>query len=360
MSTSSAPSRIYIKNLPSSLSLEEFRKHFSQQAPLTDAKFLSRRRIGYAGYKTSEDAERAVKYFHKSFLGLAKLNVEIARPIQETGGPARKRRRLENEGSHTREQEQSADNLCANLPEGCEHVNEKVVEPQSELKECIQTTYRPHKNKIWQNHEETFGASVDDQTPKTEQDLSAESTQIVTAKKTSTKRRVISKRPASESEVPSLPETPIADDKTTTIQIIPDRRKDDLLHDAAVATNDATSDADWLRSRTSRLLGLVDDDQVINERLYEGRRANTLIRSHDRSVSRSEEPPTESAEMNGNPKAEDGKEESPPLNTHMQEDHRSSRLFVRNLTYTAIEEDLRAHFSSTGHGIPIEVRCPLS
>jgi len=74
-------SRIFIKGLPPTLSEEEFKKHFSAKSPITDAKLIPHRRIGYIGYKSPEDAVKAVKYFNKSFIRMSKIGVELARPV---------------------------------------------------------------------------------------------------------------------------------------------------------------------------------------------------------------------------------------------------------------------------------------
>ena len=74
-------SRIFIKGLPPTISEDEFKKHFGAKHEITDAKLLSQRRIGYVGYKTPEDAAKAVKYFNRSFIRMSKISVEIARPV---------------------------------------------------------------------------------------------------------------------------------------------------------------------------------------------------------------------------------------------------------------------------------------
>jgi multiple RNA-binding domain-containing protein 1 len=74
-------SRVFIKGLPPTISEDEFKKHFSAKSDITDAKLISHRRIGYIGYKTPEDAARAVKYFNRSFIRMSKIGVEIARPV---------------------------------------------------------------------------------------------------------------------------------------------------------------------------------------------------------------------------------------------------------------------------------------
>lgn len=79
-----ASSRVFIKGLPPSISEEDLRQHFSAKQEITDAKLIPHRRIGYVGYKTPEEAARAVKYFNKSFIRMSKIGVEIARPVSNS------------------------------------------------------------------------------------------------------------------------------------------------------------------------------------------------------------------------------------------------------------------------------------
>src|SRR4051812_21891393 len=73
-------SRIFVRGLPPTFTDDEFQKHFAKY-PVTDTKLFQKRRIGYVGYKTPEDAAKAVKYFNKSFIRMSKIYVEIARPV---------------------------------------------------------------------------------------------------------------------------------------------------------------------------------------------------------------------------------------------------------------------------------------
>ncbi len=74
-------SRIFVRGLPPNLSAEDFRRHFSKQCAITDAKFIPHRRIGYVGYKNPEEAAKAVKYHHKSFIRMSRIGVELARSV---------------------------------------------------------------------------------------------------------------------------------------------------------------------------------------------------------------------------------------------------------------------------------------
>lgn len=77
-----ASSRIFVRGLPPNISQEQFRNHFSSQSAVTDIRLIPHRRIGYVGYKTPEEAVKAVKYFNKSYIRMSRIFVEIARPVR--------------------------------------------------------------------------------------------------------------------------------------------------------------------------------------------------------------------------------------------------------------------------------------
>lgn len=77
-----ASSRIFVKGLPPNITEADFRKHFSAKGrEITDVKLIPQRRIGYVGYKTPDDATKAVKYFNKSYIRMSKIAVETAKPV---------------------------------------------------------------------------------------------------------------------------------------------------------------------------------------------------------------------------------------------------------------------------------------
>ncbi|KNA18332.1 hypothetical protein SOVF_071790 [Spinacia oleracea] len=75
-------SRICVKNLPSYLTLDRFKAHFSQIGDLTDALLLrtkerKSRRMGFIGYRTEQQAQEAIKYFNKSFVDCSRITCEV-------------------------------------------------------------------------------------------------------------------------------------------------------------------------------------------------------------------------------------------------------------------------------------------
>eukprot|EP00899_Mesostigma_viride_P003479 jgi/Mesvir1/13131/Mv06103-RA.1 len=76
-------SRICVKNLPRHLQDSRFREHFAGVGHVTDARIIrtkdgKSRQMGFVGYKTAEEAQAAVRYFHHSYIDTSRLEVEMA------------------------------------------------------------------------------------------------------------------------------------------------------------------------------------------------------------------------------------------------------------------------------------------
>src|SRR5579862_2247979 len=85
--------RIIIKNLPNNITPSRLKQHFSSSqsgnaffaAEVTDAKLITDAKSGksrgfaFVGYRTVEDAEKAVEWFNGTFVDMRKISVEIAR-----------------------------------------------------------------------------------------------------------------------------------------------------------------------------------------------------------------------------------------------------------------------------------------
>ena len=122
----------------------------------------------------------------------------------------------------------------------------------------------------------------------------------------------------------------------------------------------AVSDSDWLRSKTSRLLGLMDDEEYedIEEHQRENQdlsRVEKLERKGRQQVSPSPSMSDPASQTEPDTKIEEKQDGEARLagNDHPAAEppedlSDSRRLFVRNLPYSVTEEDLSRHFSSYG------------
>lgn len=80
-----AMSRIIVKNLPSKITENSLREHFSKCGTITDVKLMKTqrgvfRRFAFVGYTSEAQALKAMEYFNKTFIKASKIEVEVAHP----------------------------------------------------------------------------------------------------------------------------------------------------------------------------------------------------------------------------------------------------------------------------------------
>ena len=85
-------SRLIVKGLPKYYTEEKLREFFSKQGDVTDVKLMKKRngesrKFAFIGYKSADAAERAVKYFNKSFIDTARIEVEFAKTFSDPTVP---------------------------------------------------------------------------------------------------------------------------------------------------------------------------------------------------------------------------------------------------------------------------------
>ncbi|XP_041742190.1 probable RNA-binding protein 19 [Coregonus clupeaformis] len=86
-------SRLIVKNLPNGMKEERFKGMFAAFGTLTDCglKFTKEgkfRKFGFVGFKTEEDADKALKHFNKSFVDTSRVTVEMCKSF---GDPTKAR-----------------------------------------------------------------------------------------------------------------------------------------------------------------------------------------------------------------------------------------------------------------------------
>ena len=339
-------SRIFVRGLPPNFNLDDFKQHFSKQSSITDAKLIPRRRIGYVGFKTPEDAARAVKYHNKSFIRMSKIGVELARSVEDRYalGSAL------NSSNKSRKESADAQEHGPTDSRGDEKRKRKREGPadskgNSKLQEFLEVMRPPSKSNIWENQ----GARVP-QEPAQPTPVAENGVTLVTGSGEVHKPRIKRTKRENESEerdaVHAERPVPVDAMMVPSDGYISQENKQEPLAQAT-----AVSDADWLRSRTSRLLGLMDDHDVQIMAPPEDAPAEKsdlsdvpeLVKDHkvfDASIQTDEDVDVERAILE-NETVDNG------------------RLFVRNLTYTITEEDLRKHFEDRGYGAIEEVRPSL-
>lgn len=108
-------------------------------------------------------------------------------------------------------------------------------------------------------------------------------------------------------------------------------------------TQEPVSDADWLRSKTSRLLGLLDEEEQAEFDATSQRKTGA-----SGGADTDEDQDSRNAEMTAQPKSGTDKTEPAEVDTNIDHIRHSARLFVRNLPYDAKEADLESVFVPFG------------
>ncbi|KAF6820728.1 Multiple RNA-binding domain-containing protein 1 [Colletotrichum sojae] len=347
-------SRIFVRGLPPKITDAEFRKHFSDGGrEVTDVKVIPQRRIGYVGFKTPEVAAKAVKYFNKSYIRMSRINVELARPIAD---PALQKTRGGSGLSSVAKPAGAAAPPPLNVEKddgaAKKRKREDLDESDPKLREFLQV-FQPGKRSAANEMLDLVDPTA----------AAAEEKKLLEGGESDDEYEAIPARP----EKRQMREAPQAGQRLA--EPLPD--KDEAMPDAApvpvsapeaiqeeapasTVNKAATSDDDWLRSRTNRLLDLVDDDEVLQPPAQQDMGetvGGTSGGNHEVTAEDSEEP---------KPDTETGTAPAPkdapaPSEKKVEEADdtlatikRTSRLFVRNLAYSVTEDDLRTHYEQFG------------
>lgn len=343
-----ASSRIFVKGLPPNITEADFRKHFSAKGrEITDVKLIPQRRIGYVGYKTPDDATKAVKYFNKSYIRMSKIAVETAKPISD---PALTKGHNKSHSSY---------GAAGSIPKGSDHPADdessskkrKRDEPDAsdpKLREFLQVMKRGRESAMEDMSNTNLGGDLPAvpaaAVPEEESDDEYE--QIPASRGKQRRIDPPQKDQASDSppaqlmeiDTPSASQVPASDETAE-----PSGAKQANLEQPGLGA----SDDDWLRSRTNRLLDLVDPDDLerIPVQATTTNAPETKGGDVDNTVLPSPPSRVDVAVGQAAPEKEAGESTS---DDPLEAIRRTSRLFVRNLSYTTTENDLRESFEKFG------------
>ena len=155
------------------------------------------------------------------------------------------------------------------------------------------------------------------------------------------------------------------DEPASDFHAFPEDDKEAEEGDVEIVTESAppVSDSDWLRSRTSRLLGLVDDDEFDEgEKNQLENQVPSRTQRLESTAKQKASPPglqvpdaashhtekTEEAQTQASNHDRFEKRSATDRTPMVAEAEKTGRLFIRNLPYSATETELRDHFSSHG------------
>lgn len=367
-------SRVCVKNLPRYLTDERLREHFSAGGQVTDAKIIRTsdgrsRQLGFVGYRTEEEAQAAVNYFHRSFIDTSRLICEIAKPIGDPnlprpwsrhsygssayGGKVTVNEEQSSTASPKPQSKTSIKNAGQNVPEDTKLLEFlEVMQPRSKSKLWADDTTAVNQPEAKRKgHLKADGLSSGkskkkDNQPKND---SLENAGAQPLRDKGTGKRA-SKLLQVHFEDESGEEDAALNDGVPEIDTdIPVAKRDNLIGDETV------SDLDYLKSRTKR--NWSDEDEDSDSHLEEDEIESPVRNLLGNEVANTdltdgnEDSQVDAAftglgDANDKPDADANNE---LVSAEQQESvAETGRLFVRNLSYTTSENDLEGLFSQFG------------
>ncbi|KAK4399567.1 Multiple RNA-binding domain-containing protein 1 [Sesamum angolense] len=293
-------SRICVKNLPKYVAEDRLRDFFSQKGEVTDAKLMrtkdgKSRQFGFVGFRTDHEAQEAINYFNKSFIDTCRITCEIARKVGDPNMPRpwsqHSLKKKENSSEEEKRVTSSKDPKTVVL-EGKSKKSKNKKDDENDdpqLQEFLQVMQHRSRSKLWAND--------------TPEAPSLEQSEIASANKVQmTKRR-----------------EEIVDGEDIDLEGIKGK---ELTEGDEHGNGDYDDSTD---SQNKRNRGPVQDTLEFDVSRGEAEDGSSGECGIDSSVDPS------SSQENKNEKVLE-----------------SGRLFIRNLPYTATEEDLEEYFSKYG------------
>lgn len=338
-------SRLFVKNLPPSITEADFRKHFATGGrEVTDVKLIPKRRIGYVGYKTVEEAAKAVRYFNRSYIRMAKISVELARPISDPIPIPASTRRFG-------------------------HVQNKLPTPEPESKpKDTEADIRKRKREEVDESDPKFREFLEVMKPGQTASSKLEGIRGQVAEDTDTLMAIAPEGAESDDEYEAIPakkakrnteevaEVPTAQAVVPAHVVVPPQAAEkDAPPPPETAEVAGATDDDWLRTRTNRLLDLVDpDDPAAFAAVAASTSAAPTQQPAERTVPAAA-PPADVDMDRTSPEPQEAVVDLPVEDNAIEQIRRTGRLFVRNLPYKVTEDELRQHFEKYGETEEVHV-----
>ncbi|KAI2788936.1 Multiple RNA-binding domain-containing protein 1 [Penicillium oxalicum] len=324
--------RVFVSGLPPTCSNEQLRSHFAGRFTVTDAHVLPKRRMGFVGFKSNEAALDAVKYFNRTYMKMSRISVDLARPIDSKS----------TERSHpTRRLDPSND--VENVLKRKREADAQRQDPK--LQEYLALT-QASKTRTWANDDTTAMAMAAQQAepPTNPQPQEIKHTEELPSHPK--KARLQESLNHIKSDEPQVSEE-LEVEEETEATTEPQEMSQSAAGEAA-----PVSDSDWLRSKTSRLLGLLDEEEQADfdqQKAAQPAESPVFEQGESRTTAFDGEvqPARQEVSMQDTDTAEPEPEpEKPDPNVELIRE--SARLFLRNLAYDITDADLEPIFAPFG------------
>ncbi|CAL5346588.1 unnamed protein product [Camellia sinensis] len=343
-------SRICVKNLPKYVAEDRLRELFSQKGEVTDAKLMrtkdgKSRQFGFVGYRTVQEAEEALKYFNNSYMDTYRITCEIARKVGDPDIPRPWSRYSLKKQETVTEEVKKVGPKSVGIASSKEEKKISTMDSGSDdpqLQEFLQVMQPRVKSKLWAN--DILTAPINEQNGK--------------GGDKNTKIKKVGKEKLAQ-VLDELDETDKSENGSLDAQVAEKSNK--------MARDEVISDMDYFKSRvqTEWSDSESSDDKDDGDDSDEDGVGNISLKKSDvrRDVQKvdpkvqhdsfereaSEQKFEEDSYEDSEHEMIDSGDPSSSLKDDEKEISEISRLFVRNLPYTATEDELEEHFSKIGN-----------
>ncbi|RLV90236.1 Multiple RNA-binding domain-containing protein 1 [Spathaspora sp. JA1] len=335
-------SRLIVKGLPKYYTEDKLKEFFSKQGDVTDVKLMKKRngesrRFAFIGYKAIEDAEKAARFFNKSFIDTSRIDVELAKTFSDPNVPLsfREKRRQDEERLKMQEErlleQENRAQVKRQKIKGVSEIDEEISN-NPKLREFMEVMKPSHQVKSWANDSTADGSGGP----------SAKDLEDALNHQTDVKSTI------SEHDVLQV-EDNASDDEYTDFNAIKnniedyDEEEEQMINladlnkeseeeevegvkedDNSLAANEEVSDLDWLKSRRIRIK--ENEEESTNTDVQEQAK-EAVAQSKQKSLPVAEKSPEEQT---------------------VEKLQETGRLFIRNILYNSVEKDFRDLFEPYG------------
>ncbi|CAL1402353.1 unnamed protein product [Linum trigynum] len=278
------------------------------------------RQFAFIGFRTESEAEEAIRHFNRSFLDTSRIECEIARRHGDPNIPRPwSRHSLNKDGEATAEDNKVPSAVSSKVKGSkvdAKDDKEGNDNDDLQLREFLEVMKPRAKSKLWAD--DSLIAAVADQNGK------------------------VGKKPSQKDKVSK--EEPVSLDVE-----LEESATEKLRNDTVV------SDMDYFKSRVKRDWADSDNDTDGDGLDDEGQGDDDVRSSHNQSLNKNNDLQVD--RFSKDIDLAEVKEEIPPTAFNdktvdspnfVDEDFEAGRLFIRNLSYSATEDDVEQHFSQLG------------
>ncbi|CEP22713.1 MRD1 [Cyberlindnera jadinii] len=338
-------SRIIVKNLPKYITEERLQEHFSKKGQVTDVKLRKNskgesRRFAFIGFKSDQDAEDCVKYFDGSFLDTAKLSVSLAKSFADPTVPKsfkeKRREALQRVKEREQREQEKEERIRERKRQKLEKKNriDDEIAQNPELQEFIQATNPSGQTKSWSN-DIVVNEGGAPSNSLLEQALALKSGESVENKFQNEVADEIFKLPENESD----------DD----YEDFGEKKNDQEEDDEPMMGLDAFNNAEAKGEQESK-----ENDEAISDLEWLKKR-RIRISENEAAVTVTEPSKSEEKVVEDDKLEQQISEPLEPIEPEKNDEELSiekiretGRLFLRNILYTATEDEFRTLFGKFG------------